>query len=452
MLKTLHISRALISKGLVGLLLLILLLFFQGVASVSLAHAASNGEISGTLYDASNKNAPLANQPVILQMAQKTDTHDLKTVKTDSAGRYAFTALDTDQTISYVLYANYQGAQYTGSVLTLNSKPVQQSDLHVYEATTSTKNIAVTQATVLLQQPDTARGTITVSEAFSFQNLNTKTYVGSLNASTGKPNALLFSLPSGVHNITLSTGFEGYQVIQVNNGFATNAALMPGPNNFSFSYQIAYTAPSYLFSYQTQYPTVQMNFLVDPVLHATSGALSSAGMINASNHSYHSFNTATGLAAQSTINVTLDGLPAPQHASSTAPSFNSTWTWLIAALIVMVAVLVLTGFLYRSRQRSGAAASRASLRQTHRAQEAEEPAPMQSVLPEIVPAANTAKNTAQGEESWSPREKQESTLLHALLALDKSYTAGSLDKTDYEEQRASLKARLRSLMSEEASS
>jgi hypothetical protein len=369
-------------------------------------------------------------------------------VKTDSAGHYAFTGLDTDPAISYVLYANYQGAQYTGSVLTLNSKPVQQSDLHVYEATTSTKNIAVTQATVLMQQPDTANGTITVSEEFTFQNLNMKTYVGSLNASAGKPNALLFSLPSGVHNITLGNGFEGYQVIQVNNGFASNAALMPGPNDFSFSYQIAYTAPNYLFSYQTQHPTVQMNFLVDPVLHATSGALNSVGMINASNHSYHSFNTATGLVAQSTINITLDGLPAPQSASSTSPSFNSTWTWLIAALIVMVAVLVLTGFLYRSRQRKGAS----SLRQTRRAQAAEEPAPMQSVLPEIVPAAHIAKKTAQDEESWSPREKQESTLLHALLALDKSYAAGSLEKTDYEEQRASLKARLRSLMSEEASS
>ena len=47
------------------------------------------------------------------------------------------------------------------------------------------------------------------------------------------------------------------------------------------------------------------------------------------------------------------------------------------------------------------------------------------------------------------RSPQES-LLQALLELDKAYEAGTIKKAEYQQRRASLKARLRVLMSAEA--
>lgn len=439
--------KKLIIKGIVGVVLLALAVLFQGI---SFAHAASDGQISGTLLDGSNKNAPLPNQPVTLQMAQENNSHDVKTLTTDSAGHYTFTGLDTDQTITYAIYAHYQGAQYVSNPITLNTKSNQSVDLQVYEATQSTKGVAVSQATILMQQPDTARGTITISEVFAFQNLTNKTYVGSLNASKGKPNALLFSLPNGIRNVTLVNGFNGDQVIQVNNGFATDAALLPGANEFSFSYEIPYSSQSYVFNYVTQYPTVQINFLVDPTLHATSGALTSVGMINASAHTYHSFKTNTGLSANTSINITLEGLPTPQSQSSNNPSLNSTLTWLIATIIVMIAMIVLTWFLYRSRRKVSIAQTGVGSKQSRSSTAHTAASTTKAKKSETDKAReNNKKEEEHATEDDTASDKQQQMLLEELLELDKAYEAGQLEKVAYEKQRSKTKACLRSLIREQ---
>src|SRR5437588_9236545 len=112
------------------------------------AHAAGTGRIYGQLLDGTNKNAPLARQSVTLQMAQGNSARDLASIATDARGSYTFGNLATDKTISYALYMRYQGAQYTSNVITLDTKPVQQLNLTVYEATTSTANMAIIRATI----------------------------------------------------------------------------------------------------------------------------------------------------------------------------------------------------------------------------------------------------------------------------------------------------------------
>ena len=162
---------------------------------------------------------------------------------------------------------SYQGAQYTSTVVTLTSKPVQQVNLTVYEATTSTADIAIVRATVLLREPDAQKGLVSVSELFIFRNLNAHTYVGSLDASQGKPNALLFTLPHTARNVSLGKGFDGYTAIQVNSGFASDAAVPPGDSQFAFTFDMPYTISSYDFDYTVQYPTVQLMMLI-PLGHS----------------------------------------------------------------------------------------------------------------------------------------------------------------------------------------
>src|SRR5947209_11343183 len=104
-------------------------------------HAASVGRIYGQLLDGSENNVPLAGQSVTLQMAKGNTATDVVSMKTDGQGTYTFANLPTDKSISYVVYMRYQGAQYISDIVNLASKPVQQLNLTVYKATSSTANM-----------------------------------------------------------------------------------------------------------------------------------------------------------------------------------------------------------------------------------------------------------------------------------------------------------------------
>lgn len=405
--------------------------------------AASNGRIYGQLLDGTNRQkTPLAGQGVTLQMAENQTSRDVKTVTTDSQGNFSFDGLATDKAIGYAVYIRYQGAQYVSDLVTLDSKPTQQVNLTVYQATQSTANIAITQATILVREPNIQSSMVTFSEVYAFQNLDTHTYVGSLNASKGKPNALLFSLPPDARNITLNGGFDGYQELQVDRGFATDAALPPGNTQFSFTFSVPYTSATYDFSYKTMYPTVALSVMVPPDVHAQAGSpLSAQGVINASDeHSYSVFN-ANKLLANQQLTVQLQGLSTIQSIKSATPSStnsNANIVLLIAVILVMLAILVVSWFLYSSsrptttkkRKRNGQI-SKGANGQVGKSEK-----------------KSASPSTDKGSEPINRSDRQQA-LLKELLELDKAYEAGTLTKNVYQERRKKTKARLRTLLSEQ---
>src|SRR5258706_1642718 len=230
--RTKHSSKTRHTKASIsGAIALVMLAFVCFGLPVPSAHAASAGRIFGQLLNGTHKNAPIAGQNVTLQMAQGNTAKDLMSVTTDAHGSYVFPNLATDKPISYALYIRHQGAQYSSTIVTLDTKPVQQLNLTVYDATKSTANIPVVRATILLHQPHAQKGSIAVSELYIFRNLDTHTYVGSLDASHGKPNALRFSLPHTATNVSLGSGFDGYQAIEVNRGVASDAGFRPADSH-----------------------------------------------------------------------------------------------------------------------------------------------------------------------------------------------------------------------------
>ncbi len=241
----------------------------------SAGQAASAGHISGQLLDGSRNNAPVANQSVTLQMAQNNSSRDLVTITTDAQGRYAFGSLESDSSVQYAIYTLYQGAQYVTDLIDLSKKADQQVNLTVYDATTSTANIAVVQLSILIDKPNPQTGRLTVSEDFFFENLSNLTYVGKVDGSHGKPNALLFSLPTGAGFLSPGNGFNGYTATQVDTGFATNAAVPPGTSEFSFSFQVPYSGNSYQFTYKAIYPTVVLSLLTPTSILTTPQGLTS---------------------------------------------------------------------------------------------------------------------------------------------------------------------------------
>lgn len=394
---------------------------------------AGNGRITGQLQDGSNKNAPLANQKVTLQVAQGTSSSDLTIATTDAHGIYTFNNLSTDKTLSYAVYILYQGGQYTSNVVTLDSKPSQTVNLMVYESTSSTSDLVVLQATLLVRPPDVQHGLLTVSEIFFFRNIGARAFVGSFDTGNGShlPDALRFSLPGNAKAVTLGAGFSGYQTAQVDLGFATNAAIPPGESQFSFSFQIPYTSATYDFAYTVVYPTLQFSFLVPTDIHADSGFLSSAGVVTNDQHPYQTFE-GTQLRTDDQVHVQLQGLPLPTK-STNAPQFNATTIWLIVVVLVMLAIIFVTWYLWssqrtRSRNVRGRAKSKRGSSEGSKNKSAVE-----------------VKSTSATSE---PLDKRREALLEELLALDKSFEAGKLSKAVYQERRAKTKARLRSIMRE----
>jgi len=377
------------------------------------------GRISGHLLNGSHKNALVSGQAVTLQMSQDGSARDLQITTTDAHGSYTFSNLATDSAISYATYINYQGAQYISDIVTLAKKPTQQVDLTVFDATSSTHNLAILRSTVLIQEPDAQKSMFTVSALFVFQNLGLQSYVGSLDDSQGKPNALLFSLPKNARAISLDSGFSGYKSIQVNGGFATNAAVPPGQSEFAFSFEVPYTSSVYDFKYDAQYPTVDLSFMVAPSIHASSGSLTPQGIETANDHPYQLFKGSELLTNQE-VHVNFEGLPSPSSSSSL---LNLKYVWLVVGILILLAIIVTASVLSRLQDHKK--------RRTH------------------------SKRSGKGrrDEKRSARrshpEDRKQELMQELLDLDKAYEDGKLSKAVYQERRARAKARLRTFMSEQ---
>jgi hypothetical protein len=396
------------------ILLACLLFLFPLSAS---AHAiASNGRIYGQLLDGTKRNIPVAGQSLTLQMAQGDNARDLTNVITDAHGMFSFSGLDTNKTINYALYTLYQGAQYYTDLIDLSTRPIQQINLTVYDATKSITKIAIVQANILIDKADAQSGLITISENYIFENLGLTTFVGSLQANGSMPNALRFSLPRNARNVSLKSGFDGYQVFQVDSGFATDAAIPPGMSQFAFSFQVPYTTSSYDFGYTIVYPTVDLSLLVPLNIHASSSGMDAQGPVNANQGTFQQFN-AKKLLADTQIHVQLDGLPISQH--STYPqTLNQNTLWIIFAFLFMLAIVSVTWFIYRLSRRQAITRQKQTPRTSSN-----------GVLP---------SQTDQQEE-----------LLQELLHLDKEYESGTIKESEYNERRARTKAELRSLMSKD---
>ncbi len=397
---------------------------------VASAHThTSTGRIYGQLQDGTKRNAPVAEQSVTLQMAQGQNASDLKTVITDAHGMFSFDDLNTDKTINYAVYTLYQKAQYVTDLISLSDKPVQQVNLQVFEATSSVKNIAIVQANILINKADVQHGLLNITENFVFENLGLTTYVGSLQANGQKPNALRFSLPAGAHQLSLKLGFDGYNVVQVDPGFASDAAVPPGQSQFAFSFQVPYSASHYDFSNTIVYPTVDLSVLTPVDYRATSGTLAPQGATSVNQQSYQQLE-AKQVPPGTQVHVELDGLPTSTSQSSPSQADQSP-TWFIPIIILMLAIVATTWFVYIRMQR----------KRTARRKKAKKGQPKNRV-------AAASQRPAQAKVARSTQDEQE-TLLQAMLELDKAYETGTIKKAEYQERRATMKARLRVLMSAE---
>lgn len=409
--------------------------------------ASGKGHIYGRLLDGTKKNAPIGGQSVTLQMAQGNSGKDLENVKTDAQGNFDFANLATDKAIIYAVFTKYQGAQYFTNPVHLDTQASQKLDLTVYEATSSTANFAIVQITALLHQPDSAHGLIPISEIVTFNNVDKRTYVGSLVAKNGPPNALRFALPPGARDLSLNSGFDGYQAISVDKGFATTAALPPGNSQFAFSYNVPYTGTSYSFTYKAVYPTLDFSLLAPPSLHVNSKIMQTGGIITASDQNSYRVMHATKLLANSETQATLEGLAAPT-VSTPSPPLDLRWFWVLVGILILMAILVVSTFLYRITHKSEFAYQNRG-RNKGRYKSASKRAPHTGERGRDYDDEDRGRRDRRSPAAFSrnsARNERKNELMQELLTLDRHYEAGKMPKERYQKRREEIKAQLRLVM------
>jgi len=178
---------------------------------------------------------------------------------------------------------------------------------------------------------------------------------------------------------------------------------------------------------------VLLTFLAPPQIQAGSDILTSQGPITSDQQTFNLLQ-AKALLAGKEVHVQLAGLPTPplvQRTPATTTS-NPGMPWLVVVLLIMAAILSITGVIYRSMRRQAALPSKKLAGKTRTKQ------------PVQVQRQQKAAPVKQGNKTG----KSEQALLQELLELDKTYETGKIKKTVYQERRAKLKAQLRALMSE----
>ena len=112
--------------------------------------------------------------------------------------------------------------------------------------------------------------------------------------------------------------------------------------------------------------------------------------------------------------------------------------WLLAGLLILMAIIVVCTAIYRLTQRTGKKPQRKSYASSTK----------QSKAATTKTTASKETKAARAADKDITNDDRQKALLHELLELDKAHEAGKLSKAVYEERRAKTKARLRALMSE----
>ena len=126
-----------------GLVLLFSVFFLAFFAS-----AQGSGVVEGDVLNGSKGNEPVPGITVTLHIFDSSGAEKgTLTATTDEQGRFAFKGLDTDESLLYVVKANFQGISYQSPVLSFaEGQEKLILPILVYEATESDAEIAVEKA------------------------------------------------------------------------------------------------------------------------------------------------------------------------------------------------------------------------------------------------------------------------------------------------------------------
>lgn len=220
------------------------------------AWGQGSGVIEGQVLNATADEMPIGEVPVTLWLIKDQEEEGSLEEITDGEGRFRFQGLDTEG-YTYQLEVEFQGVNYGSDIVAFpQGEYLLSMPLTVYESTTSDADLWVERAHLIL---DFQPGAILVQEVQIFLNGGDKTYVGSM----GEDGVTLhFPLPQGASGLQFMEGAMACCVVETEKGIAYNRPILPGSEEFFFTYELRYQSPTYTLSKEIVYPIVSLDVLV----------------------------------------------------------------------------------------------------------------------------------------------------------------------------------------------
>ncbi len=395
---------------LLGILLFLLL-------STTIA-AAENGVITGTVINGTEDGSAPADVAVTLYYLRNGEIVEQRTQVTDAAGVYRFTEISTEPSLTFVVVAAYGQVPYNSPELQFaESTEIQAPPLTVFEASQDASVVRVVTDVLFVAPGEEGSGMLGVIEVVRLANDSDRTYLATGVAGGGAPmNVLRFALPADAEDLTMLSGLNAQNVVQIDRGFGVFMPLLPGEREVAFGYQIPYSGSTLELNKRTVYPTDHFAILAleEHALQFNSSQLE----VHATpiGDRRYLVGAANSLTARADVSVQVAGLPAPSLQVRFERLFARVRAAQATFFILLGLILVLPVLYAVYRMRGG-------LRR------------------------RVARTSAVAVAAPDAQE----ALLLEIAQLDDDFAAGGLAEDEYRQLRADKKQRLLELYGEPGS-
>ena len=384
-----------------GLLLLLLL---------PSAVAAADGVISGTVVNGTAGGSVPADVAVTLYFLRDGEIVEQRTQVTGPEGAYRFSDLPTDPMLGFVVVAAYTQVPYnTPELKFTEGSAVQAPPLIVFEASQDASVVRVVTDVLIIAPGEESSGMLNVIEIVRLANDSDRTFLATGGAGAGAPmdRVLRFALPVDAQDLTMLSGLNAQNVVQIDRGFGVFMPLLPGEREVMFGYQLPYSGSTLSLTKRTVYPTDQFAILAREEYGLRFNADQLEVQADPIGDRRYLVGSTNALAARAEVSVQIAGLPAPSIRVRLERLFDRARDTQ-AALFLLLGVVLILPVLYAVYRMRGGPRRRAAAT---------------AAVATAVPAA--------GE-----------TLLLEIAQLDDEFAAGGIAAEEYRRLRAEKKQRL----------
>ena len=212
--------------------------FFIFMALICLPAAIGQseiGKIEGRVIDR-QKNLPLPQQLVILQIRREGEDVQQRETATNDSGAYTFDNLSTAFDVHYAVSTNYEGKEYTEQDLVLSEwLPNITVNIEIGAFTDDPSQVKIRQHTLIIGPPPADHapdGAVSVLELIQIENTSALSFQASID---NQPAGMNFNLPDGHENLQLDQTFKQELGLNANRLIASQP-LVPGTHQVGYSY------------------------------------------------------------------------------------------------------------------------------------------------------------------------------------------------------------------------
>lgn len=378
------------------------------VLATSLPAMAGSATIQGTITNGTAKGPASGVKVTLSKGNAETGPAGEETDRTDRRGGFRFSGLEGGEPWQYDVSVEHDSALYISDALIPEDAETLNTDLEIWDTTTSTKNVTTTSWTIFFD-PDPAG--VAMQQDLIYDNTGDETYISDKQSDpTARPVTVLPLLPGTdteniqVDGIYLSPVFGS---ASIEDAWAHAAPLLPGTSTATM--RAVSPIPTQPATIGTQFQTKELTFLVHPDLTVESPQLQASGTQEVEGTTYDAYK-ATDLVAGTAITVSFGGGSGSSDGDTTK-----------VVGVILLAVALLGGlFLVVVRLRNPQMAARNAK------------------------AKSTPPASRKGKPAASRPEDVDSDLLVAeIAALDLSFEQGNIDEADYRKLREARKAELK---------